>query len=284
MSGGMSVWMVVVVMRVTTLKATAAKLPGLLVYYAGLAEDQQGSGPARGPVDYYLDPEEPPGRWAGEGRAALGLEGTVTGDDLRSLLEGRHPVTGEGLGHRFGDKSAQGFDATFSAPKSVSVLWALSPDPWVRAEVLAAHDRAVEAALGWFERHGAVTRRGRDGVHQVDAQGPRGGGVPSAHVTGDGPAAPYPCAGRCEGSKRFGSVVGVGCPIPQVPATLHRRDLRRGVACRVDQPSRCGLERTRLRCVRLGVCPRHRSPRVLETQRQGRHQACRPGAPLERRA
>jgi hypothetical protein len=31
--------MVVVVMRVTTLKATVDKLPGLLAYYAGLAED-----------------------------------------------------------------------------------------------------------------------------------------------------------------------------------------------------------------------------------------------------
>jgi len=75
------------------------------------------------------------------------------------------------LGRRFGDKSARGFDATFSAPKSVSVLWALSPDPWVRAEVLAAHDAAVDAAMGWFQRHGAVTRRGRVGVFQVDTLG-----------------------------------------------------------------------------------------------------------------
>lgn len=53
----------------------------------------------------------------------------------------------------------------------MSVLWALSDDPWVRAEVLAAHDTAVVAALDWFEQHGAVTRRGTDGVHQVDTQG-----------------------------------------------------------------------------------------------------------------
>ena len=53
----------------------------------------------------------------------------------------------------------------------MSVLWALSPDPWVRAEVLAAHDSAVDAALGFLEAHGAVTRRGRDGIHQVDARG-----------------------------------------------------------------------------------------------------------------
>lgn len=107
----------------------------------------------------------------GGGLDAVELSGDVTGDDLRALLEGRHPQHGGVLGRRFGDGSARGFDATFSAPKSVSALWALSPDPFVRAEVLAAHDSAVDAALGWFETHGAVTRRGRDGVDQVDTQG-----------------------------------------------------------------------------------------------------------------
>jgi hypothetical protein len=76
------------------------------------------------------------------------------------------------LGRRFGDSSARGFDATFSAPKSVSALWGLTPDPFVRAEVLAAHDAAVDAALGWFEAHGAVTRRGRDGVETSFGKSP----------------------------------------------------------------------------------------------------------------
>jgi conjugative relaxase-like TrwC/TraI family protein len=166
------VWVVGVVMRVTTLKAAGGRLQGLLAYYAGLADDRQApDAPARGPVDYYLDPGEPPGRWWGAGRHALGLEGSVAGGDLRALLDAHHPGSGARLGRQFGDTSARGFDATFSAPKSVSVLWALSPDPWVRAEVLAAHDAAVTAALGWFERHGAVTRRGTDGVFQVDTAG-----------------------------------------------------------------------------------------------------------------
>ncbi|HEX2063421.1 MAG TPA: MobF family relaxase, partial [Acidimicrobiales bacterium] len=47
----------------------------------------------------------------------------------------------------------------------------MSPDAWVRAEVLAAHDTAVVAALDWVARHGAVTRRGTDGVDQVDTRG-----------------------------------------------------------------------------------------------------------------
>jgi len=165
------VWLVVAVMRVTTLKAAGDKLPGLLAYYAGLAEDRERSGLGRGPVDYYLDPDEPPGRWWGRGRAGLNLDGAVTGEQLRAVLDGYHPSTGRPLGRRFGDSSARGFDATFSAPKSVSILWALTPDLWVRAEVLAAHDAAVGAALRWFEQHGAVTRRGRDGVLQVDTLG-----------------------------------------------------------------------------------------------------------------
>jgi conjugative relaxase-like TrwC/TraI family protein len=157
-------------MRCTTLKAAADRLPGLLAYYAGMADDRGGAS-LPGPVDYYLEARESPGRWWGSGRDALGLRAEVAGADLRALLEGRHPVSGRQLGRTFGDRSARAFDATFSAPNSVSVLWALTPDHWVRAEVLAAHDAAVDAALGWFETHGAVTRRGSDGVHQVDTRG-----------------------------------------------------------------------------------------------------------------
>ena len=40
-------------------------------------------------------------------------------------------------------RAVAGFDATFSAPKSLSVLWALTQDP----RLLDAHDTAVNAAL-----------------------------------------------------------------------------------------------------------------------------------------
>ena len=159
------------VARVTTLRATGDRLEGLVDYYAGLAEDRTADGRARGPVDYYLDAGDPPGVWHGSGRAALGLGGEVSGAELRALLVGEHPVTGATLGRSFGDKSARGFDVTFSAPKSVSVLWALHPDERVRTATAASHDAAVAATVEWIEAHGAVTRRGRGGVHQVDARG-----------------------------------------------------------------------------------------------------------------
>ena len=109
------------------------------------------------------------GRRAAGARTAF--RSPVLPEQLRALLEGCHPADGRRLGRGYGDRSARGFDATFSAPKSVSVLWALTEDPWVRAEVAAAQDAAVDAALAWVERHGLVTRRGYRGVDQVDAQG-----------------------------------------------------------------------------------------------------------------
>ena len=162
------------VARVVTIRAAGDRVGQVLDYYAGLAADQlYRDDTSRGPVDYYLDPNEPPGRWWGTGCPVLGLTagGPLLPEQLRALLEARHPADGRRLGRGFGDRSARGFDATFSAPKSVSVLWGLSQDPWVRAEVAAAHDAAVDAALAWAERHGLVSRRGYRGVDQVDARG-----------------------------------------------------------------------------------------------------------------
>ena len=51
-------------------------------------------------------------------------------------------------------KAVAGFDATFSAPKSLSVWWALTGDQ----RLLEAHDVAVAAALAHLERFGSTTR------------------------------------------------------------------------------------------------------------------------------
>ena len=158
-------------LRVTTIKATPDRLAHVSAYYEAQARQapaQDGTPRAAG---YYQDDNEPPGRWWGAGTRAAGLGGEVEAGQLSAMLDARHPVTADRVGRGFGDRSARAFDATFSAPKSASVLWALAEDPAVSAEVLAAHDAAVDAALGWLERHGAVTRRGKAGVDQVPTRG-----------------------------------------------------------------------------------------------------------------
>lgn len=55
-----------------------------------------------------------------------------------------------------------GFDLTLRPPKSVSVLWALAPDA-VRSEIRRAHADAVDATIGYLERHAMAARRWHDG-------------------------------------------------------------------------------------------------------------------------
>jgi TrwC relaxase len=94
--------------------------------------------PERG--DYYLTPDgeltQAPGRWLATaetlGRLGIPTDGPAEGDHFVALMKGRHPLTGgwlrpEGAGGGRGG----GIDATFSAPKSVSVVWALA-DSWQR--------------------------------------------------------------------------------------------------------------------------------------------------------
>jgi conjugative relaxase-like TrwC/TraI family protein len=125
---------------------------------------------ATGREDYYSGRGESAGQWVGDGARALGIEGSISGGELQALLvDGRHPLTGELL-RAVGGTSVQGFDLTFSAPKSVSVLLPAG-DEDVRRSVTRAHDTAVLDALGYLEREAVQVRRGRGGVFKEHAGG-----------------------------------------------------------------------------------------------------------------
>ena len=63
-----------------------------------------------------------------------------------------------------------GFDLTFSAPKSVSVLWALA-EPAVQAELYQAHAAAVRTVISWIEAEALRTRAGTNGVARMTTRG-----------------------------------------------------------------------------------------------------------------
>jgi conjugative relaxase-like TrwC/TraI family protein len=117
--------------------------------------------------EYYSERGEVPGRWIGTAAQGLDLAGHVGGEDLRALLAGRHPTSGETLAS---PRKVPGFDLTFSAPKSVSILFGLSEHD-LSARVVAAHDAAVTAALGYLERQACQVRRGHAGVRQIPGDG-----------------------------------------------------------------------------------------------------------------
>jgi len=119
---------------------------------------------------YYLDGDEPPGRWWGQGADRLGLHGEMDSDAFLAVMAGEDPSTGRDLGRRFGEGSVRGYDATFSAPKSVSVLFGLG-EPDVRRQVTEAHESAVRAVLGWIETHAHTRMRRHGHIMCVDGEG-----------------------------------------------------------------------------------------------------------------
>jgi conjugative relaxase-like TrwC/TraI family protein len=117
--------------------------------------------------DYYLTPEgeltEAPGRWLSdpETLARLGIDpdAPVVGEQFIALMEGRDPGSGGWLRPAGADGSrGGGIDVTFSAPKSVSVVWALG-DPWQREQIEEAHAKAVERSMSYLKERVPVVRR-----------------------------------------------------------------------------------------------------------------------------
>ena len=127
---------------------------------------------AAGAEDYYAGRGESPGRWRGAGARGLGLAsgGRVSRAEFMALMRGLDPRDGSVLRVMGTRSTVAGFDLTFSAPKSVSVLFAVD-DEHVASALLAAHERAVDSALGYLEREACWTRRGRDGADRVRGEG-----------------------------------------------------------------------------------------------------------------
>ena len=121
--------------------------------------------------NYYLQSGEPRGVWLGDGAQLLSLTGEVDDDAFIALMDGLDPSRPDRhLGRAYDDKSVRGFDVTCSAPKSVSVLFALG-DVGIRRQVLAGHDAAVAALAGWIEHHAHTRYRIGGEVAIVDAKG-----------------------------------------------------------------------------------------------------------------
>ncbi|MBM7781871.1 MobF family relaxase [Arthrobacter tumbae] len=67
-------------------------------------------------------------------------------------------------------KAVAGYDLVFAPAKSASVLWAAGGQD-TRKAVEAAHTEAIDEALAHFEATGLYTRKGRNGVRQIDVKG-----------------------------------------------------------------------------------------------------------------
>ncbi len=113
--------------------------------------------------NYYSEDDRVRGEWHGQLAAQWNLKGEVNEEHFVRLADGQHPLTGEQLvQHRaameyFNERGGKvktmehraGWDATFSAPKSVSLTALVGGDEQVRA----AHRESVNVALDELEKY-----------------------------------------------------------------------------------------------------------------------------------
>ncbi len=94
-------------------------------------------------ADYYSEGQEIVGSWGGEGARLLGFPGVVDKDSFERLCDNLDPKNGRQLTARTRSDRTVGYDFTFSVPKSVSLLYALSGD----REILDAFRSAVDETM-----------------------------------------------------------------------------------------------------------------------------------------
>src|SRR5208282_3178107 len=96
---------------------------------------------------YYSEGQEMVGCWGGKGASRLGLEGMVDKTRFEQLCDNIDPRTGEQLTARTCAERRVGYDFTFSVPKSVSLLHAMSGDQ----DILDAFRGAVDETMREIE-------------------------------------------------------------------------------------------------------------------------------------
>jgi conjugative relaxase-like TrwC/TraI family protein len=114
--------------------------------------------------------------WFGKGASELGLAGAIDDTVFASMLEGQtYEKDGDSvkpgrLMGRYVDGERQhrpGLDLTFSAPKSLSVAALVYGDD----RLIAAHDKAVRAAMDYVEKELVQTRRASNGIVETETGG-----------------------------------------------------------------------------------------------------------------
>ncbi len=120
--------------------------------------------------DYYLTDDQPAGVWIGRGAIALGISGREISDEYQSIMLGFAPNGKTPLCSVPGESHQPGWDLTFSAPKSVSIVWAAA-DHSLREKISDAQLVAVKRAISFLENHAAFTRREHAGQRRERVDG-----------------------------------------------------------------------------------------------------------------
>ena len=125
-------------------------------------------------ADYFLQGGEPPGYFLGGAKDAFDLPEIATRELVEQFFAGYGPddvklVKNAGISLAESKRGRRpAWDFTFSAPKPVSVLWAMLPDTpegrRFRRIIEECQRDAVASGMGYLEYEAGKTRRGKDGT------------------------------------------------------------------------------------------------------------------------
>lgn len=146
---------------------------------AGQAQTYHKQEFANGKENYYTEGERVRGEWHGQLAARWELTGEISEQQFKRLSEGQHPETGEQLvryqapreyangrgGTVYSMEHRAGWDATFSAPKSVSLTALVGGDDRVRE----VHQESVRVALDEMEKY-VQARMGGNSLAQTTGE------------------------------------------------------------------------------------------------------------------
>jgi len=118
-------------------------------------------------INYYAEGGEPLPLWHGTAAKELGLSGIAERAHVERLCSGYHHEAEKPLVRNAGTPERNpGHDLTFSAPKSVSVAWAMA-DPALRKAIEIKQQEAVREALDFIEARAGFARVGKQGQELV---------------------------------------------------------------------------------------------------------------------
>ena len=245
-----------VVSRVEKLRGGGSR--ALLEYLAddavAVSVSEVAAGAGLAAVAYVTERGVMPMTWRGRGVAALSVAGREASvAQVVAVLDGLDPdaVIGGAIDGAASvaakQRKVDGYEMSFSAPKSVSALYGIGGG-WVRGEIEAALAAAIGAAVEVLDDACRLTRIGSDRDRSwIETEGLLGASVLHTACAQPRPATACPCGARQPTARRVGGLAGGG----------RQRDLRQqgaggfvvrpDVAPRVDRASRPGVGHTNRR-------------------------------------
>ena len=119
--------------------------------------------------DYYISPEYI-GTWHGNIKKKFNLGDQVALDEFDNIMSSKHPKTAKKLFPPNQNIKRVAWDLTFSACKSLSILWALSL-PEIQEKITKAQMNAVKETLDFLEAKLIRVNRGKNGQIKQNSDG-----------------------------------------------------------------------------------------------------------------